>query len=70
MPSMRLKGKEYMKAGLVIIDEVGFETFTREEADFALLPRAGEAIVTSVGRRASPRTRPLRTGRTCWWAMR
>jgi DNA replication protein DnaC len=33
VPPTRLKGKEYMKAGLVIIDEVGFETFTREEAN-------------------------------------
>ncbi len=33
VPSTRLKGKKYMKAGLVIIDEVGFETFTREEAN-------------------------------------
>jgi DNA replication protein DnaC len=32
-PPTRLKGKKYMKAGLVIIDEVGFETFTREEAN-------------------------------------
>ena len=33
MPPTRLKGKKYMKAGLVIIDEVGFETFTREQAN-------------------------------------
>ena len=33
VPPARLKGKKYMKAGLVIIDEVGFETFTREEAN-------------------------------------
>ena len=33
VPPTRLKGKKYMKAGLVIIDEVGFETFTREEAN-------------------------------------
>jgi len=32
-PPTRLKGKKYMKAALVIIDEVGFETFTREEAN-------------------------------------
>jgi len=40
VPSTRLKGKKYMKAGLVIIDEVGFETFTRQEAE-PVLP-AGE----------------------------
>jgi DNA replication protein DnaC len=33
MPPTRLKGKKYMKAGLVIIDEVGFEEFTRAEAN-------------------------------------
>ena len=33
VPPTRLKGKKYMKAGLVIIDEVGFETFTRAEAN-------------------------------------
>ena len=33
VPPTRLKGKKYMKAGLVVIDEVGFETFTREEAN-------------------------------------
>ena len=33
MPPTRLKGEKYMKAGLVIIDEVGSETFSREEAD-------------------------------------
>ena len=33
VPATRLKGKKYMTAGLVIIDEVGFETFTREEAN-------------------------------------
>jgi DNA replication protein DnaC len=33
VPATRLKGKKYMKAGLVIIDEVGFETFSREEAN-------------------------------------
>ena len=33
VPPTRLRGKKYMKAGLVIIDEVGFETFTREEAN-------------------------------------
>ncbi len=33
VPPTRLKGKKYMKAGLVIIDEVGFETFSREEAN-------------------------------------
>src|SRR4051812_50110873 len=33
VPPARLKGKKYMKAGLVIIDEVGFETFTRQEAN-------------------------------------
>ncbi|WP_406693856.1 IS21-like element helper ATPase IstB [Singulisphaera sp. Ch08] len=33
VPPTRLKGKKYMKAGLVIIDEVGFENFTREEAN-------------------------------------
>ena len=33
VPPTRLKGKKYMKAALVIIDEVGFETFTREEAN-------------------------------------
>jgi DNA replication protein DnaC len=33
VPPTRLKGKKYMKAGVVIIDEVGFETFTREEAN-------------------------------------
>jgi DNA replication protein DnaC len=33
VPPARLKGKKYMKAGLVIIDEVGFETFSREEAN-------------------------------------
>jgi DNA replication protein DnaC len=33
VPPTRLKGKKYMKAGLVIIDEVGFETFTRQEAN-------------------------------------
>jgi DNA replication protein DnaC len=35
VPPARLKGKEYMKAGLVIIDEVGSETFTREEANLS-----------------------------------
>ena len=33
MPPARLEGKKYMKAGLVIIDEVGFERFTRQEAN-------------------------------------
>jgi DNA replication protein DnaC len=33
VPPTRLKGKKSMKAGLVVIDEVGFETFTREEAN-------------------------------------
>ena len=33
VPPTRLKGKKYMKAGLVIIDEMGFETFTRQEAN-------------------------------------
>jgi DNA replication protein DnaC len=33
VPPTRLRGKKYMKAGLVIIDEVGFETFSREEAN-------------------------------------
>src|SRR4051794_41254406 len=33
VPPARLKGKKYMKAGLVIIDEVGFETFSRQEAN-------------------------------------
>jgi DNA replication protein DnaC len=33
VPPTRLKGKKYMKAALVIIDEVGFETFTRQEAN-------------------------------------
>src|SRR5262249_4297299 len=33
VPPTRLKAKKYMKAGLVVIDEVGFETFTREEAN-------------------------------------
>jgi hypothetical protein len=33
VPPTRLKGKKYMKSALVIIDEVGFETFTREEAN-------------------------------------
>src|SRR5258707_11954942 len=32
-PPTRLKGKKYMKAGLVIIDEVGFETFTPQDAN-------------------------------------
>jgi hypothetical protein len=32
VPRTRLMGKKYLKAGLVIIDEVGFETFSREEA--------------------------------------
>jgi DNA replication protein DnaC len=31
-PPRRLKGKKYMKAGLVIIDEVGFEPMSRQEA--------------------------------------
>ena len=35
VPPTRLRGKKYMKAGLVIIDEVGFETFTREEANLS-----------------------------------
>jgi len=33
VPPTRLKSKKYMKAARVIIDEVGFETFTREEAN-------------------------------------
>jgi DNA replication protein DnaC len=33
VPPTRLKSKKYMKAALVIIDEVGFETFTRQEAN-------------------------------------
>jgi DNA replication protein DnaC len=33
VPPTRLRGTKYMKAGLVIIDEVGFETFTRAEAN-------------------------------------
>ncbi|MBV8265074.1 MAG: IS21-like element helper ATPase IstB [Planctomycetaceae bacterium] len=33
VPPTRLKGKKSMKAGLVVIDEVGFETFTRQEAN-------------------------------------
>ena len=33
VPPTRLKGKKDMKAGPVIIDEVGFGTFTREEAN-------------------------------------
>ena len=33
VPPTCQKGKKYMKAGLVIIDEVGFETFTREQAN-------------------------------------
>src|SRR4029453_13433696 len=32
-PPTRLRGKKYMKAALVIIDEVGFEMFTRQEAN-------------------------------------
>jgi DNA replication protein DnaC len=35
VPPARLKGKNYMKAGLLIIDEVGFETITREEANLS-----------------------------------
>jgi DNA replication protein DnaC len=33
VPPTRLRGKKYMKAALVIIDEVGFEMFTRQEAN-------------------------------------
>src|SRR4051812_12249500 len=33
VPPTRLKGKKSMKAGLVIIDEAGFEEFTRAEAN-------------------------------------
>jgi DNA replication protein DnaC len=33
VPPTRLKGKKYLKAALVIIDAVGFETFPREEAN-------------------------------------
>ena len=60
VPPTRLRGKKYMKAALVIIDEVGFETFTREEANlfFRLVSSA-----TSGARCASPRTRRSRTGR-------
>jgi DNA replication protein DnaC len=35
VPPTRLKGKKSMEAGPVIIDEVGFETFTREEANLS-----------------------------------
>jgi DNA replication protein DnaC len=52
VPPTRLKGKKYMKAGLVIIDEVGFETFTRQEANllFRLVSyryRRGSLCITS-----------------------
>jgi DNA replication protein DnaC len=52
VPPARLKGKKYMKAGLVIVDEVGFETFTRAEANlfFRLVSyryRRGSLCVTS-----------------------
>jgi DNA replication protein DnaC len=43
VPPTRLKGKKYMKAGLVIIDAVGFETFTRGGGE-AVLP-SGELSV-------------------------
>ena len=67
VPPTRLKGKKYMKAGLVIIDEVGFETFSREEANlfFRLVSYRYQR-----GRCASPRTRRSRTGRRCWRATR
>lgn len=32
MPPVRLKGKKYFSVALLIIDEVGFQTLTREEA--------------------------------------
>jgi hypothetical protein len=35
VPSIVIPCQYSMKAGLVIIDEVGFETFTREEANLA-----------------------------------
>jgi hypothetical protein len=38
VPLTRLKGKKYMKEGLVIIDDVGFEAFTREEANLFFRP--------------------------------
>jgi DNA replication protein DnaC len=52
-----------MKAGLVIIDEEGFETFTREEANlfFRLVSyryQRGSLCITS--------KRRSRTGRRCW----
>ena len=37
VPPTRLKGKKYMKAALVIVDEVGFEQFSRQ----ACLERRG-----------------------------
>jgi DNA replication protein DnaC len=33
VPPARLKGKKYMKPALLIIDEVGFQPFTRQEAN-------------------------------------
>ena len=67
VPPTRLKGKKYMKAALVIIDEVGFETFTREEANlfFRLVSYRYQR-----GSLSSRRTRRSRTGRRCWRAMR
>jgi len=32
VPPRRLKGKKYLKAALVIVDEVGFQPLTRQEA--------------------------------------
>ena len=32
VPPQRLRGKKYLKATLLIVDEIGFQTLTRQEA--------------------------------------
>jgi hypothetical protein len=52
VPPSRLWGKSYMKAASVIIDEAGFETFTRGQArrsfserDLIMKPSAGRSLI-------------------------
>jgi len=52
IPPRRLKGKKYLKVSLVIIDEVGFQTLTRQEASllFRLVSyryQRGSIIITT-----------------------
>jgi len=52
VPPRRLKGKKYLKVSLLIIDEVGFQTLTRQEASllFRLVSyryQRGSIIITT-----------------------